>query len=127
MLHDGEERMAQCKEWYHESCENIGPQAVFKDDSTDCTVLPRYIAKGNTSRLNVYIAKGDISSVAAIYRERRYIAIKCLYRERRYIAISYSEINVHGRKQRYTEIKFRNEQRISIHLGISMKIIYCYS
>ena len=25
------------------------------------TVLPRYIAKGNISRLNVYIAKGDIS------------------------------------------------------------------
>ena len=24
-----------CKEWYHESCENIGPQAVFKDDSND--------------------------------------------------------------------------------------------
>ena len=38
----------------------------------------------------------------------RYIAIKCLYRERRYIAInllSYREINVHGRKQRYIEIK----------------------
>ena len=33
--HDGEERMAQCKEWYHESCKNIGPQAVFKDDSND--------------------------------------------------------------------------------------------
>ena len=38
MPHDGEERMGQCtgcKEWYHESCENIGPQAVFKDDSND--------------------------------------------------------------------------------------------
>ena len=38
MPHDGEERMAQCtgcKEWFHESCENIGPQAVFKDDSND--------------------------------------------------------------------------------------------
>ena len=61
-----------------------------------------------------------------IYRERRYIAIKRLYRERRYIAInhwSYREINVYGRKQRYAEIKFRNEQRISIHLGTSMKII----
>ena len=37
MPDDGEERMAQCtgcKEWYHESCENI-PQAIFKDDSND--------------------------------------------------------------------------------------------
>lgn len=37
MPDDGKERMAQCtgcKEWYHESCENI-PQAVFKDDSHD--------------------------------------------------------------------------------------------
>ena len=49
MPHDGEERMAQCtgcKEWYHESCENIGPQAVFKDDSNDwkykvCNLLER--------------------------------------------------------------------------------------
>ena len=30
---------------------------------------------------------------------------------------------MYGRKQKYTEIKFRNEQKISIHLGISMKII----
>ena len=38
MPDDGEERMAQCtggcKEWYHESCENI-PQTVFNDDSND--------------------------------------------------------------------------------------------
>ena len=37
MPDDGEERMARCtgcKEWYHESCENI-PQAVFKDDCND--------------------------------------------------------------------------------------------
>ena len=59
-------------------------------------MLPRYIAKGDISRLNVYIAKGDISRL-----------------------IFNREINVHGRKQRYTEIKFRNEQKISIHLGIS--------
>ena len=37
MPNDGEERMAECtvcKEWYHESCENI-PQAVFTDSSND--------------------------------------------------------------------------------------------
>ena len=27
-----------------------------------CPVLPRYIAKGDISRLNVYIAKGDIDN-----------------------------------------------------------------
>ena len=55
------------------------------------------------SRLNVYIAKGDIS---------------------RLIFSHIAKINVYGRKERYTEIKIRNEQRISIHLGtcISMKI-----
>ena len=53
----------------------------------------------------------------------RYIAINLLVISR--------EINVHGRKQRYTEIKitctdvnkeikFTNEQRISIHLGITV-------
>ncbi|KAL5509803.1 hypothetical protein EMCRGX_G005233 [Ephydatia muelleri] len=37
MPNDGEERMAECtvcKEWYHESCENI-PQAVFTDSSNN--------------------------------------------------------------------------------------------
>ena len=59
------------------------------------------------SRLNIHV-----------YRERRCIAIKYISRK----AIYRDYINVYGRKQRYTEIKFRNKQRISIHLENNLRL-----
>ena len=50
-------------------------------------------------------------------REKRHNASGISNEGMQFLAM-YREINVYGRKQRYTEIKFRNERRISIHLDI---------
>ena len=56
------------------------PTNFWKVQFDQKTVLPRYIAKGDISRLNAYIAKGDISRLNA------YIAKGDISRLNAYIA-----------------------------------------